>query len=56
MNLDAQTFFVIPSTQRTYTAAHSNALFDGELFLGVQKPISATTSGQVGFKWGGSAF
>lgn len=41
MNTEQNTFFLTPAIQNTYTAGVSkNAVFDGELFLGFQKPLT----------------
>ncbi len=44
-----QTFFLNPGTKRTYTADEAtDALFDGEFFLGVQKGLWRSLQGQLG--------
>jgi opacity protein-like surface antigen len=46
----AQTFFLTPNIEKTYTANKStHALFDGEIFLGMQAPFSEMAQGQLGF-------
>lgn len=44
-----QTFYLAPEIEKTY-AAHRSAsvLFDGEIFLGMQKRLSQTLQGQLG--------
>jgi opacity protein-like surface antigen len=45
-----QTFYLTPTIEKTYVANRStNALFDGEVFLGIQKTLSQTLQGQLGF-------
>ena len=46
---ETQTFYLQPMTQKTYAAdSNSTVLADGELFLGVQRPINAKLDGQLG--------
>ncbi|CDZ77542.1 Opacity protein antigens [Legionella massiliensis] len=44
-----QTFYLTPSIEKTYKSNKSNkALFDGEIFVGLQKALSQTFQGQLG--------
>ena len=44
-----QTFYLIPEIEKTYAANQStHALFDGEVFVGLQKTLSQTLQGQLG--------
>ncbi|MCW8398836.1 porin family protein [Legionella sp. PATHC038] len=44
-----QTFYLAPDIEKTYAATKStNTLFDGEVFLGLQKWLSQTLQGQLG--------
>ena len=44
-----QTFYLTPEIEKTYAANQStNALFDGEVFVGLQKALSQTLQGQLG--------
>ncbi len=44
-----QTFYLAPNIEKTYAATHaSHALVDGEIFLGIQKPIRERLDGQIG--------
>lgn len=44
-----QTFYLAPDIEKTYAANQStNALFDGEVFVGLQKGLSQTLQGQLG--------
>ena len=44
-----QTFYLAPNIEKTYAANHaSHALVDGEIFLGIQKPIREKLEGQIG--------
>jgi len=44
-----QTFYLTPEIEKTYTANQSNnALFDGEVFVGLQKTLSPTVQGHLG--------
>jgi opacity protein-like surface antigen len=46
---NAQTFYLAPNIEKTYTANHSShALVDGEIFLGIQKPLREKLEGQIG--------
>ena len=46
---ETQTFYLQPMTQKTYAADNnSTVLADGELFLGVQRPITTKLDGQLG--------
>ena len=45
-----QTFNLTPDIQKTYAANQStDALFDGEVFVGLQKRLSQALEGQLGF-------
>lgn len=45
----SQTFLLTPDILKTYSAdKSSNTLFDGELFLGVQKSLKQNVQGQLG--------
>ena len=47
---NTQTFYLAPNIEKTYTANHtSHALVDGEIFLGIQRPIREKLEGQIGF-------
>jgi opacity protein-like surface antigen len=44
-----KTFYLTPEIEKTYKAnKSSNALFDGELFLGIQKTLPNALQGQLG--------
>lgn len=44
-----QTFYLTPEIEKTYVADKStHALFDGEVFLGLQKLLTQTVQGQLG--------
>lgn len=44
-----QTFYLTPTIEKTYAAnTTTRALFDGEVFVGVQKSLSHTLQGQLG--------
>jgi len=44
-----QTFYLAPDIEKTYAANQStNTLFDGEVFVGLQKGLSQTLQGQLG--------
>lgn len=44
-----QTFYLTPEIEKSYVASQStHTLFDGEVFLGVQKALSQTLQGQLG--------
>ena len=44
-----QTFFLTPTIEKTYTANKaSKALFDGEVFVGMQKFLKPNLQGQIG--------
>lgn len=44
-----QTFYLTPEIEKSYVANQStHTLFDGEVFLGVQKTLSQTLKGQLG--------
>lgn len=44
-----QTFYLTPDIEKTYVASKSsNALFDGEVFLGLQKTLTQTVQAQLG--------
>lgn len=46
-----QTFFLAPGIEKTYVADKSNnSLFDGEIFLGLQKVLSPRVQGQLGLE------
>ena len=46
---NTQTFYLAPNIEKTYSANHaSHALVDGEVFLGIQKPIREKLAGQIG--------
>lgn len=46
---DTQTFYLTPSIEKTYAAQHvSHALLDGEVFLGLQRPLREKLEGQLG--------
>lgn len=48
-NGSTQTFYLTPDIQKTYTAnSPSNAMADGEIFLGLQKNIPYQFQGQLG--------
>lgn len=45
-----QTFYLDQNIEKTYSANHgSHALLDGEIFLGIQKPIREKLDDQIGF-------
>ncbi len=47
---DKQTLYLAPDLEKTYTADNNTqALFDGELFLGLQRELSQSLVGQLGF-------
>ena len=47
------TFYLAPTIQKAYVANQStHALFDGEVFLGLQKSLSQTVQGQLGLAVG----
>ena len=47
---NTQTFYLAPNIEKTYAANHaSHALVDGEIFLGIQKPLREKLDGQIGF-------
>lgn len=44
-----QTFYLAPEIEKTYAASHStNALLDGEIFVGLQRRVSQSLFGQLG--------
>ena len=46
---NTQTFYLAPNIEKAYAANHvSHALVDGEIFLGIQKPIREKLAGQIG--------
>jgi len=46
---NTQTFYLAPGIEKTYAAKQaSHALVDGEIFLGVQKPLREKLQGQLG--------
>ncbi len=46
---ETQTFYLTPEIEKTYTADHSTrSLFDGEIFLGLQKALSSPLLAQLG--------
>ncbi len=46
---NTQTFYLAPNIEKTYAANHaSHALVDGEVFLGIQKPLREKLDGQIG--------
>lgn len=46
---NTQTFYLAPNIEKTYAANHaSHALIDGEIFLGIQKPLREKLDGQIG--------
>lgn len=46
---NTQTFYLAPAIEKTYAASHSShSLVDGEIFLGIQKPLRETLQGQLG--------
>ncbi|MDF1757525.1 MAG: hypothetical protein P1U74_04435, partial [Legionellaceae bacterium] len=46
---NTQTFYLAPNLEKTYLANHSShALVDGEIFLGIQKPIREKLDSQIG--------
>jgi opacity protein-like surface antigen len=46
---NTQTFYLTPNIEKTYSANHaSHALVDGEIFLGIQKPIREKLDCQIG--------
>ena len=48
-NGNTQTFYLAPNIEKIYAANHaSHALVDGEIFLGIQKPIREKLEGQIG--------
>lgn len=50
---DQQTLTLSPDIQKTYTANQpSNTLIEGELFLGMQKPLTKILQGQLGLAFG----
>ena len=47
---EAQTFYLAPEIEKTYAAKKStNAIASGELFVGLQKPLTSQWLGQLGF-------
>ena len=47
---NTQAFYLAPNIEKTYAANHaSHALIDGEIFLGIQKPLREKLEGQIGF-------
>lgn len=50
---NTQTFYLTPDIEKTYVAhKSSNALFDGEVFLGAQKTLTQILQGQLGLAVG----
>ena len=50
---NTQTFYLTPDIEKAYVAhKSSNALFDGEVFLGAQKALTQTLQGQLGLAVG----
>ena len=48
-NGDTQTLYLAPNIEKTYAGNHtSHALLDGEIFLGIQKPLRENLEGQIG--------
>lgn len=46
---NTQTFYLAPNIEKTYAANHtSHALVDGEIFLGIQRPLREKLEGQMG--------
>ena len=46
---NTHTFYLAPDIEKTYAANHtSHALVDGEIFLGIQKPLREKLEGQIG--------
>lgn len=46
---NTQTFYLAPDTEKTFTANNtSHALVDGEIFLGLQRPLGEKLAGQIG--------
>jgi len=46
---DTQSFYLAPNIEKTYAANHSShALVDGEIFLGIQRPLREKLEGQIG--------
>lgn len=46
---NTQTLYLTPDIEKTYAANHaSHALVDGEIFLGIQKPLREKLEGQIG--------
>ena len=46
---NTQTFYLAPNIDKTYAANHAlHALIDGEIFLGIQKPLREKLDGQIG--------
>jgi len=46
---NTQTYYLAPNIEKTYAANHaSNALIEGEIFLGIQKPLREKLEGQIG--------
>lgn len=46
---NTQTFYLAPNIEKTYAADHaSHALVNGEIFLGIQKPLREKIEGQIG--------
>ncbi len=44
-----QTYYLAPNVEKTYVANnHYHALVDGEIFLGIQRPLRNNLSGQLG--------
>ena len=49
-NGNTQTFYLAPDVRKTYAAdSSSNAMADGEIFLGLQKDLPHQLQGQLGF-------
>lgn len=48
---NTQTFYLAPNIEKTYATNHaSHGLVDGELFLGIQKPLREKLEGQIGLE------
>jgi hypothetical protein len=46
---EMQTFYVSPFIKKTYAAnKKTNAIFDGELFLGIERPLRSNLQGELG--------
>lgn len=51
-----QTFYLTPETEKTYVAQSStDAIFAGEMFVGVQKSLSSVLQGQLGLAVGSTS-